>query len=52
MKCRQIAALQVVPASQQFPALPFQLLELPLFGFGGRGIRGARSHRQKRPLAV
>ena len=31
----QIMLLQVIPAAEQISALPFQLLELKLLGFGG-----------------
>ena len=36
LECRQIAALQIFPLRKQFPALPFQLFQLSLFGFGRR----------------
>ena len=48
----QFMALQTIPLAQHLSALPLELLELLLFGFGWSRIRGAQIHRQKRPFAV
>ena len=48
----EIAALQIFPARDEFPALPFQLLKLQLLSFGGRGVGSADVHGQVGQLGV
>src|SRR5580698_6342586 len=48
----QIVALQILPSTEQLPALPLQLLELKLLRLGWSRVSAGNSHRKEGQLGV